>query len=328
MGRLLATTGSTAALTCACVAITLANSCRADAINSWQGASASVDAGGKQATDAGATASASTGGSYSLSSWWAGAPSQPVSFSIESGGSASASGNPDNLLTATTSLNMPGEGRLGPIVGTVHPLQATASWNGDSLIVHAPPGASLPDSVQLQFKVDLSPALAGYGIYFGSGSGAPYLSIGINGKTTNLTPVNQLGSGLGGVVGDLGGVKLQPPDSPSYHQTGTFNIALALHPNGVSDPFSLSVSSSFGSSLYNGYEYGWRSGSSISLSLTGVTLPDGTPLTAAGYGGAFASGMALPEQSVPEPATFVVWGLLAVAAVTGRHRTWITRSGR
>jgi hypothetical protein len=67
--------------------------------------------------------------------------------------------------------------------------------------------------------------------------------------------------------------------------------------------------------------------SSISLSLTGVTLPDGTPLTAAGYGVSFASGMALPEQPVPEPATFVVWGLLAVAAFTLRHRVLTRRSG-
>lgn len=65
------------------------------------------------------------------------------------------------------------------------------------------------------------------------------LSIGINGINTNLTP-GAWGQPLGG---DLGGVKLQPIDSPDHHQTGTLNITLALHPNGVSDPFSLSVSS-------------------------------------------------------------------------------------
>jgi hypothetical protein len=322
MGRLLATTGPITALTCACVAITLANSCRADAINSWQGASASVDAGGKQATDAGATASASTGGTYTLSSawgaYWNGGP-YPLSIPINSGGSASASGNPDNLLTASTYLKYGPTGVLSaPIVGPDNPIQATASWNNDSLIVHAPPGTSLPDSVQLQFKVDVLPGLPGAGGENGS------LSIGINGNNTQLTGFGFLGAGLPG-GGEVGGVKLQPIDSELHHQTGTFNIALALHPNGVSDPFSLSVSS-IGSPAANLNTFGALSyASSISLSLTGVTLPDGTPLTAAGYGGSFASGMALP---VPEPATFVVWGLLAVAAVTLRHRALTTRAGR
>ena len=324
MGRLLATTGPIAALTCACVAITLANSCRADAINSWQGASASVNAGGQQATNAGATASASTGGTYTLSSEWGGnwnGGPYPLSIPINSGGSASASGNPDNLLTASTSLYIPPTSPLGgPVVGSENPIQATASWNNDSLIVHAPPGASLPDSVQLQFKVDLSPGITMAGPENGN------LSIGINGINTNLTP-GAWGQPLGG---DLGGVKLQPYwlGSTGYLQTGTFNITLALHPNGVSDPFSLSVSSVGSSSPLVDALYTSSYSSSISLSLTGVTLPDGTSLTAAGYGVSFASGMALPEQSVPEPATFVVWGLLATAALTFRHRVVTSRVGR
>ncbi len=315
MGRLLATTGPIAALTCACVAITLANSCRADAINSWQGASASVNVGGNQATNAGATASAYTAGSFpplfdSLH------PQVPI-FVIPttSGGSASASGNPDNLLTATsTYLNTGSPGLVYPNSSPIYPIQATASWNNDSLIVHAPPGASLPDSVQLQFKVDLLPGITMAGLENGN------LSIGINGKNTNLTPVGAQGQFLGN-AGDLGGVKLQPADN--YQQTGTFNIALALHPNGVSDPFSLSVSSigyPAAASAISSMDYT----SFISLSLTGVTLPDGTSLTAAGYSATFASGM----QPVPEPATFVVWGLLAAAAVTVRHRAVSSRAGR
>jgi len=125
----------------------------------------------------------------------------------------------------------------------------------------------------------------------------------------------------------LGGVKLQP-SSPDGNQTGTLNITLALHPNGVSDPFSLSVSSIGSSSpLVDALSTSSYS-SSISLSLTGVTLPDGTPLSAAGYSASFASGMALPEQPVPEPATVVVWGLLAAAALTFRHRVVTSRAGR
>ncbi len=319
MGGLLAATGPITALTCACVAIALANSCRADAIDSWQGASASVNAGGNQATNAGATASASTGGTYTLSSAWAvgPGPSNQLSIPITSGGSASASGNPDNLLTASTNLKYLPTGELSaPITGPDNPLQATASWNNDSLIVHAPPGASLPDSVQLQFKVNLAPGLTNGYPYQQNGN----LSIGINGVTTNLTP-GAWGQTLGG---NVGGVNLQP-SSPDYHQTGTFNITLALHPNGVSDPFSLSVSSIGSSWPLVSAMYTSSFSSSISLSLTGVTLPDGTPLTASGDTVSFASGMTLPEQSVPEPATVVVWGLLAAAALRSRHRMRYSR---
>jgi len=326
MMRLLATTRPITALTCACVAITLANTCRADAINSWQGASASVNAGGNQATNAGATASASTGGTYTLSSWrgFIGG-GFPVSIPINSGGSASASGNPDNLLTASTYLKYrPTGDLLAPIAGPDNPIQATASWNNDSLIVHAHSGASLPDSVQLQFKVDLAPGLTSTFVSPGLNGN---LSIGINGINTNLTPAPVApGQYYWGVAGDLGGVKFQP-SSPDGNQTGTLNITLALHPNGVSDPFSLSVSSIGSSSpLVDALSTSSYS-SSISLSLTGVTLPDGTPLTAAGYSASFASVMALPEQPVPEPATFVVWGLLAVAAFTLRHRVLTNRPG-
>lgn len=111
------------------------------------------------------------------------------------------------------------------------------------------------------------------------------------------------------------------------HQTGTFDVKLALHPDGVSDPFSLTVTS--GQSVQpNWWTSSVNSVNSISLSLTGVTLPDGTPLSAVGYGVSFASGMILPEQPVPEPATYVVWGLLTLAAVTVRHRALTTRHGR
>jgi hypothetical protein len=322
MRRLLTTIVPIAALTCACVAITLADSCRADAINSWQGASASVNASGKQATDAGATASASTSGGYMATSF--GSLGGPLTIGIGSGGSASASGNPDNLLQVTTSLTMAETGVLSAPISPSYPTQATASWNNDSLIVHAPAGVSLPSTVQLQFKIDLSPIAqisTGYG---------DSVVVGINGQDHYIQS-NGLINSYGAYGGD-GAIKLQAPqwypgtDTPP-HQTGTFTINLALHPDGVSDPFSVS--------LLNGQTVGpvdWTymlsNKSSISLSLTAVTLPDGTSLTADGYGVSFASGLTLPEQPVPEPATFVVWGLLGAAALSVRHRVLTPRIGR
>jgi hypothetical protein len=302
-------------LTCVIAVIKLSNSCRADAMNSWQGASAIVDANGKQATDAGATAAASTYGSYTASS--AGGWGQPLTIGISGSGSANASGNPDNLLTAGAYLTLGATGRLTAPLSPTYPISATASWNNDAVIVNAPPGASLPNSVQLQFKVDLLPDSSV------QASGLSTAMVKANGQTFYLD---------GG--GYSGGIQLQPPlpwpgtnAGVDQDHTGTFDIKLALHPNGVSDPFSLSVSVSRAtewSTMYSVFD----SGDKLSLSLTGVTLPDGTPLTAAGYGVSFASGLTLPEQPVPEPATFVLWGLLAAGALTFRHRAVSSRAGR
>jgi hypothetical protein len=160
-----------------------------------------------------------------------------------------------------------------------------------------------------------------------SGTENGSLSVGINGNDVNLTPVVPGGRPLALAGGNLGGVDLQAASSPFWHQTGTFNIALALHPNGVSDPFSLSVSS-IGSPTA-GLDQGTMPlgySSAISLSLTGVTLPDGTPLSAGGYGASFASGMPLPEQPVPEPQSIALWGLLVAAVVTIRRRASSTKA--
>src|SRR5271166_3923607 len=104
MRRLFVATVPFALVLCACVVIALAGSCRADVINSWEGASASVSASGQNQTNSGATASASAGGSYSATSL--GSVGQPLTIGISGWGSASASGNPENLLTASATLNM------------------------------------------------------------------------------------------------------------------------------------------------------------------------------------------------------------------------------
>jgi len=74
--------------------------------------------------------------------------------------------------------------------------------------------------------------------------------------------------------------------------------------------------------------FNWSSGDQVSLSLTGVTLPDGIPLTADDYSVSFASGMTLPEAPVPEPATFVAWGVLEGAALMVRRRGPSSRNRR
>jgi hypothetical protein len=203
-----------------------------------------------------------------------------------------------------------------PLTGVLHagitpdyPASALASWNGDSLTVHTSPDVGLPGSVVLHFRLD-----------FTRDTGS---------QTAN--PVNK-GITINGIYHAVEGytdlISYQPVQydakTNSFHQSGTFDLKLALHPDGVSDPFSLSLSSGQYVSPHSmGYLGYWTS--TMSLSLTGVTLPDGTPLTSDGYGTTFASGLTLPEQPVPEPAAWFVWSLLAGSVVVLRrgHRAFV-----
>jgi hypothetical protein len=198
---------------------------------------------------------------------------------------------------------MGGTGVLTAPITPSYPIGATASWNNDSLTVRGPAGASLPDAVLLQFQIDVTPTA------YAQPFNAISQSVGINGQQ------HSIGSGGDKLI------QLQTPQGMSTGpQVGTFNIKLALHSDGVSDPFSLSVSSNQYVAA-NWWTQSWAlTPSSISLSLTGVTLPDGTPLSSAGYAVTFASGMTLPEQPVPEPAALVAWTLLAIGALSVRRR--------
>ncbi len=190
-----------------------------------------------------------------------------------------------------------------------YPVSAVASWNNDSLIVQGPAGAALPSSITLQFRIDVSPIAS---LQLGTGTD---LAVQINGENHVLTS-----------NGD-GTITMQPPASSgaqSSTQTGTLDIKLALNAAGVSDPFSVGLSSSQAVQPIT-IPVNLPPGS-LALSLTGVNLPDGAPLSSGGFSVTFASGLTLAPQAVPEPATLPIWVSIAAFAVTLRHRARAARA--
>ena len=294
------------AFTVACLATFLPGDCRGDAINPWQGATVSVSAAGKNASNSGATASASTSGNTSANSL--GSFGQPVTIGYSGSASANATGNANQLLSLSTSLSQGVTGVLTAPINPSYPVSADASWNNDSLMVQGPAGAPLPGSVTLQLRIDVSPIAS---LQLGTGTN---LAVQINGENHALT-----------TNGD-GTITMQPPalsGAQSSSQTATFDIKLGLNAAGVSDPFSVGLSSS--QAVQPVTIPVNLPPSSLALSLTGVTLPDGSPLSAGGYSVTFASGLTLAPQAVPEPATLAIWVSIAAIAVTSRLRASATR---
>ncbi len=118
-------------------------------------------------------------------------------------------------------------GALTAPINPNYPVSASASWNNDSLIVQGPAGAALPSSVTLQFRIDVSPIAS---LQLGTGTN---LAVQINGDTHVLTS-----------NGD-GTITMQPPalsGVQSSSQTGIFDIKLALNVGGMSNPFSVGLS--------------------------------------------------------------------------------------
>src|SRR5262249_35587539 len=124
-----------------------------------------------------------------------------------------------------------------------------------------------------------------------------------------------------------GTIAMQSPNSnmgqPSI-QSATFDIKLALHPNGASDPFSVGLSSSQAVQPITIPVN--LPPSSLSLALSSITLPDGSPLSSEGFTATFASGLTLAPQSVPEPSTLAIWLSIAVLTATASHRAKMIRA--
>jgi hypothetical protein len=293
---------------------------RGDAIQPWAGASASATVFDRTTSQVGPTAS--TGGSGTRTVHYEGSPSfNPTRYfdiTVNGSASAGATGRADDLLDVSGHYNAGSPGTLGYARPVVPPVSATASWNGDRVIVAAPLGGSMPDSVRLQFALTFQAPPAYPEAIWQYGS----MRLDANGQAISIQPsgVYAYGGGPAPMSGNFDTLKLLPTSNSSpYDYIGTFHIDLPLSGSGTSDPFQLALSSLPNTGLYsNG---GYYADQSARLALTGVTLPDGTSLATAGYGVSFASGLLGGPSPVPEPTSLACWALTALGACwLIRHR--------
>ena len=194
----------------------------------------------------------------------------------------------------------------GQTVGASSPwpdTQTNAGWTGVVATVSGPTGSTLPSTIRLEFQATYSPpsSLTPWGIQ--SSVFSPQ----------ELTLINHYGGG-----NDLNlvnaGTALQPGEAPVKLTSagllqGNFHIDLSLSPSGVSQPFGLALASNLPVMLYMGQSL--TNSNFMSVSLAGITLPDGSSLDSQGYSVNFQSGLPYDPNPVPEPATWVMWGLVA-----------------
>ena len=218
---------------------------------------------------------------------------------------ASAGGDPAHLLQVNASAYSPDPGVLG---GPGSPLaSATASWTNDAVTVTAPVGGTLPDAIRL--NLTLTFAAPGQIPYAG-------LTTTYNGTTRNYSVFKGLSGPYDIRTDNTALVDSSTTTSNSNGSSATlketFHIDLPLSKSGLSAPFSLGLQLSPSVGLVNGEGISYT-GLTGNLALTGVTLPDGTSLAALGDSVSFESGLHLPG-AVPEPASLLVWGLIAATA--------------
>jgi hypothetical protein len=229
----------------------------------------------------------------------------PATVTVSAAAYAAATPGAADLLTLHTFYSSPG---AVPSVGASRPdpdIIAQAGWNNVAATVEAPVGISLPSSIRLDFQVNYgSPnKLSPFGIPDGA---LPTQAVLVNG----YSQVALANAGTPLQAGEPA-VRVQADGS----LTGSFHLDLPLSSSGTSPQFSVSLSSNLMNLLNNG------SGTiqnSMSLSLTGILLADGTPIDSKGYSVTFESGLPSPP-SVPEPGTWAIW---LVTAVSGG---WILR---
>ena len=278
--------------------------------SSWSGASASTYYDLLSASQQGATASASSShqGIVTDSSGYPGGPTITVTTSGTVG--ATASGDPAHLLGVTASVNSgnPGEGYplSAPDVAN-----ATASWSNDAVLVHAPAGSSLPDTIRLNFTLTFNdPGTSTYNTLTAtfngqtdqavSQSGISFTHVNSSGENTVLTPSSLDSSNVGTARAPVG-------------LKDTFHIDLPLSGTGLSAPFNLSLA--LNPQVGAAFEQPTMYDLTGNLALTSVTLPDGiTTLASLGDSISFASGLTPPDPNpVPEPASLLGWALAFVA---------------
>ena len=300
---------------------------RADAIT-WSGASTSVQVFGQTDSHTGATAASSAQGTTTIPYW-------PDSYTVKDGelptnsanGSATSqvSGTAANLLSASASYF---EGAtLGRPAAVAGPVQATASWTGDRLLLQSSGSNGLPDSVRVNFSLTFLAPGAGDIV-----SGIPRgtlatITASFNNRDGALSVGRLFPTSASGTPFDS--IEAKPYIPPGWEgpwasrevaYKATFHLDLPLSASGISDPFSLGLKVDAATD-FGMHGYAALSGlDGVTLSMTSLSLADGNTPESEGYSVAFASGLVSPDP-VPEPTTIAVLAAGFGAIVLRRART-------
>jgi hypothetical protein len=283
--------------------------------SSWSGASASVYFGSQSPSQQGATAQASAGGTLSVD--FEGSSGSPFQGNVTGSVAASAGSDPAHLLQVSGSSSAPDVGTVahtysGPTSGLGG---ASASWTNDAAIVTAPSGSALPGTIRLNFTLTFSDD-HGIGPYANLTATFNGKQLSYSGSDWNYIPgglSNGAWYGLYPNTANAGSVDSSTVTTNGHWATkitDTFHIDLPLNQAGVSNPLSLGLQLSPYIGLVSNSNL--NSGLSANISLDSVTLPDGTSLSALGDSVSFESSLT-PPMATPEPASLLLWGLVAAA---------------
>jgi hypothetical protein len=280
------------------LALVAAPPSRAGVIYTGNGAGASVEAFSQTAVQSGSTPAAiDTSATVHYTNFSASGNATPGSVTASVNASASATPGGADLFQLLTSFSAPNPGNLSGTTSPYTGVDSGAYWGNVTATVHAPAGSSMPSSIRLEFQVNYAPA--DVDAYQGLGIRTSYLWF--TGSSLVLLPP--------------AGAAIQPGEQPAQTQsngslTAGFHLDVPLSASGVStSPFAVGLTSAFPGITSNSAT---SISDAISVSLTGIYLPDGASLTAEGYSVSFNS-EAGPIQllPVPEPATWSCWGLIA-----------------
>ncbi len=284
------------------------DACRADVMYSGTGASAYVVVLGQDDNQDGsipASLSNSATVKYTIYPFTPGGSSY-----VTATASASATPGSTNLLQIQNYLSATAaQGQVVGAYSTPPESQALASWGNVAATVQAPIGSPLPSSIQLDFRINYqNPDPTTF-----NASGTPNNGLGWPANPLSLTvngyPIYLTGAGTPLQAGE------QPVQTlPNGMLSGTFHLDLPLSSSGTSSLFSISLGSDLAA-------LGQTLSDTKTLSLLGIYLPDGTPISA-DYNVSFDSGQPtpLPPPSVPEPTPLAVWGLLTGIGALIVHR--------
>ena len=167
---------------------------------------------------------------------------------------------------------------------------AAASWNNVQATVTGPAGTAVPDSIRLEFQVTYQTPTTYSNSFIVNGLGWAAFPFGL---TVNGAPMTLTAAGTPLQAGE------QPVQALANGSlTGFFHLDLPVSALGTSQQFSLGL----GSDLAG---LGRTLSDSETLSLAGIYLPDGTPISADGYNMSF--GWAYPYRPSSRYPTGAIW---------------------